>query len=394
MPLSAAAAQPALRWGKQGAGGASNEPNFLDAYATITMAAADYTFDEDTTADIKKLAQPYSEVHKAEPAVYREAVQLVALDVVNQLGPSPATVISSIMPRLQQMFMELFPREHVRGELTKLIGKGGSLNTAIAEYRRGGKKARQLKVTMATARLRSPMKKMIAASKVIRSSPRIAAREHEGAGTSAGAGGGRSQNEVRSQNEGAGTSGGAGGGGSGGRSGSKKASKKGAGGGVSQNEKASKKVREPARKMPARKKLLEPTEEDYEVDEDFVDGFSFMSSLARRSGAPKPAAAPEAASSSDAVPDPAVPDPPVSEAYADADGDQDEPVKKKPKGISSEPSKAVIPPLADAPFFEAVRLLDSPWKKDMVKVGQAVAAYYPPHPSTGYEPSGAHRDTF
>ena len=107
------------------------------------MAAADYTFDEDTTADIKKLAQPYSEVHKAEPAVYREAVQLVALDVVNQLGPSPATVISSIMPRLQQMFMELFPREHVRGELTKLIGKGGSLNTAIAEYRRGGKKARQ-----------------------------------------------------------------------------------------------------------------------------------------------------------------------------------------------------------------------------------------------------------
>ena len=39
-------------------------------------------FDEETIEDITKLAKPYSEMHKAEPGVYKEAVQLVALDAI------------------------------------------------------------------------------------------------------------------------------------------------------------------------------------------------------------------------------------------------------------------------------------------------------------------------
>ena len=68
-------------------------------------------------------------------------------------------------------------------------------------------------------------------------------------------------------------------------------------------------------------------------------------------------------------------------AYADAEGDQDEPAKKKTKPTAKATSATTIPPISEAPFFGTVKVLA--WEKGSRQEGQAVAAFYPPHSTQG-----------
>ena len=171
---SEAAAKKAIQFGKEGAGGPSNEKNFATAWRTSTVDSAEIDVPDwlSFRLDTHLHNVPFKPPKDSNPMLkLKEIIWDVSEWLVNDFGASPATACQGILGRASYLVLARLNARHTdpqtsppwvayQEKLAKAIG------SRVGEFRRGGVRGVTVEISLDECHRKSPMKLLIADGKV------------------------------------------------------------------------------------------------------------------------------------------------------------------------------------------------------------------------------------